>query len=100
MTTSTSLVFNIDVIIHLINEFIKNDNNLLNCNRYLSKFKYFNLNIIYSFKYLDEVSFKNLIHSRMRNSKLQLSLNFINLNLKCRLTTDMEANVRIPIIKF
>lgn len=35
MAVSTPLLFYIDNIIHYINDFIKHDNNLLNCNRYL-----------------------------------------------------------------
>jgi hypothetical protein len=81
MTVSTSQIFYIDIIIQLINEYIKDDNHLFNCNKYLynSKLKYFKLNKKYSLQYIQDINFKNLIHSKIINSKFQLSL-----NLSCR----------------
>ena len=46
MKVSTPQIFYIDNIIQIINEYIIKDNNLLNCNKYLSKLKYFKLNIL------------------------------------------------------
>ena len=52
--TALSQLFNIDIIIYLINDYIKDDSELLNCNKYLFnlKLKYFKLNKIYSLKYI------------------------------------------------
>jgi hypothetical protein len=89
MALLTPRLFYIDNIVYLINEYIKdNNNNLLDCNIYLYnlKLKYFKLNNMYSFKYLEDIKFKNLIHSRIINSKLQLSLNLIN----CKKITNEE----------
>ena len=71
----TPKLFYIDVIILYIIEYIKYDNNLLNCNKYLSKLKKFILNREYSLKYIHDSDFKNLINSKIKCSKSGLSLN-------------------------
>ena len=78
MTISpTPQIFYIDIIIHLINDYLIHEDNLLNCNKYLFnlKIKYFKLNTPYSLKYVEDIYFKNVIDSKIKNSKLQLSLN-------------------------
>jgi hypothetical protein len=77
MSVSTPNIFYINDIIYKINEYIKDDNNLLNCNKYLNelKLKNYKLNIEYSLKYCNNIHFRNLIHSKIINSRLQLSLN-------------------------
>jgi len=62
-TSTTPQIFYIDIIIHLINDYLTYEDNLLNCNKYLfnSKLKYFKLNTTYSSKYIQEIDFKNLI---------------------------------------
>jgi hypothetical protein len=54
----------------------------LNCNKYLynTKLKYFKLNKKYSLEYIQDINFKNLIHSKIINSKLQLNLNLSGCN--------------------
>jgi hypothetical protein len=78
MEVLTPKLFYIDNIIQSINEYIKDNNNLLNCNKYLynSKLKYFKLNKKYSLKYIKGIYFKYLIRSKIINSQFQLSLNF------------------------
>jgi hypothetical protein len=76
MKVLTPQIFYIDNIIQIINEYINQDNNLLNCNKYLSKLKYFELNKKYSLEYIQNINFKNLIHSKIINSKFQLNLGF------------------------
>ena len=77
MSVSTPNIFYIKDIIYKINEYIKDDNNLLNCNKYLNelKLKNYKLNIEYSLKYYNNIHFQKLIHSKIINSRLQLSLN-------------------------
>jgi hypothetical protein len=76
MAVSTPNIFYIKDIVYSINEFIKDDNNLLNTNKYLYelKLKYYKLNKEYSLKYYFDNEFKNLIDSKITNSKFQLSL--------------------------
>ena len=52
-------IFYIHDIMYLINEFIKDDNNLFNCNRYLKnlKLKYYKLNKINSIKFYNDLIF-------------------------------------------
>ena len=81
MTTSTTpQIFYIDIIIHLINDYLTHEDNLLNSNKYLFnlKLKYFKLNTPYSLKYVEYIYFKNVVDSRITNSKLQLSLDLSN----------------------
>ena len=77
MEVSTPRIFYIDNIIQRINEYIKPNNNLLKCNKYLynTKLKYYKLRKKKSLKYIKNIDFKNLIHSKIINSKSQLSLN-------------------------
>ena len=76
MEVSTPRIFYIDNIIQIIYEYIKPNNDLLNCNKYLynTKLKYYKLNTEYSLKYIKDIHFKNLIHSKIINSNIQLSL--------------------------
>jgi hypothetical protein len=73
---TTPKIFYIDIIIHLINDYVTYDNNLLNCNKYLFnlKIKNFKLNTTYSLKYVQDIYFKNLINSKTTTSKLSLNL--------------------------
>lgn len=77
MLVLTPKIFYVKDIIYLINEFIKNDNNLLECNKYLNelKLKYYKFNKKYSLRYYFDNDFRNLINSKITNSKLQINLN-------------------------
>jgi hypothetical protein len=70
-------IFHIKELVWEISKFIPNDNNLLLCNKelYELKLKYYNLTKRYSIKYMQDVDFRNLIHSKIINSRLQISLN-------------------------
>jgi hypothetical protein len=71
----------IEEIINIINEFIKTDNNLFICNKYLyscSYLKYYKLNSEYSEKYCFDPDFRKLIKSKIKYSRSQLSLNLSN----------------------
>jgi len=80
MVLSSSNIFDIRDIVYSINEFIPYNNNLLNCNKYLYelKLKYYKLNKEYSLKYYFDNDFKNLINSKITNSRLKISLNLSN----------------------
>jgi len=77
MHKSTCKLFYIDNIIQRIKEYLIYENDLLKCNKYLynSKLKYYKLRKKKSLKYIKDIHFKNLIHSKIINSKFQLSLN-------------------------
>ena len=64
MALQTPNIFYINDIIYKINEYIKDDNNLLNCNKYLNelKLKNYKLNIEYSLKYCNKRKIKNLLY--------------------------------------
>ena len=64
-------------IVYSISEFIQDDNNLLNCSKclYGMKLQYCKLNSEYSLKYYQDVNFKNLVNSKITNTRLQLNLN-------------------------
>ena len=53
MAVSTPKLLYVNDIIYSINEYIKDDNNLLNCNKYLNglKLKNYTFNKIHSLKY-------------------------------------------------
>ena len=63
-----------------INEFIKDDTHLLECNKYLNelKLKYYKLNKEYSLQYYNDINFRNRIYSKLTNPILQLWLNLTN----------------------
>ncbi len=79
-------IFDIYDIVYSIGEFVWDDNNLLNCSKslYGMKLKYYKLNSKYSLKYCQDGNFKNLINSKITNTRLQLSLNL----RWCRQITD------------
>lgn len=82
-------IFYVRDIVSYINEFIKDDNPLLSCNKYLKglKLEYITLNKTYSLKYYENAEFRDLIQSKMNNSRFQLSLNLSN----CSQVTDLSV---------
>ena len=82
LTKPTPSIFYIKDIVNSINEFVKEDNKLLDCNKYLNdlKLRYYKLTHKYSLQYYNDINFRNLIHSKLTNPSLQLGLNFY----KCR----------------
>ena len=62
-------IFYVKDIVNSINEFVKHDNNLLKCNKYLNelKLKYYKLNWQHSLQYYNEVEFRNRIQSKITN---------------------------------
>ena len=73
---TTPKIFYIEDIIRLIKKYLEEDTPLFDCNKSLngSGLKCFKLNHEYSLKYLEDIDFKNLVNSRIKNSKSQLSL--------------------------
>ncbi len=60
-------IFDVYDIVYSINEFVWDDNNLLNCSKYLygMKLQYYKLNS----KYCQDSNFKNLINLKITNSR-------------------------------
>ena len=90
ISVKTHRLFEIDDIVRYIDGFIPN-NKLSDCNRYLRrlKLKHYKLNKKYSLQYCKDINFRNLIDSKIFNSRLQLSL---NLN-SCRQITDRDLSI-------
>ena len=81
LTNPTPSIFYIKDIVNSINEFVKDDNNLLKCNKYLNelKLKSYKLNKKYSLQYYDDVEFINIIHSKITNPITQLNKSVLTL---------------------
>ena len=90
ISVKTHRLFEIDDIVRLIDGFIPN-NKLSDCNRYLRrlKLKHYKLNKKYSLKYCRNIDFRNLIDSKIFNSRLQLSLNLSY----CSKITDRDLSI-------
>ena len=78
MALPTPKIFCIKNIVCQIYEYVKYDNNLPVCNKFLNnflkKFRYYYLNIEYSLKYCNDEEFRKLIQSKIPSSKLSLNL--------------------------